>query len=589
MAGVFLLYRVCFISCFVEEATVAEWKRMLIVGLRFDASVISLLLLPLWFVLFVGLIPSVRRPACLIAWGYTGMALGVCLLCALANLFYYQSLHTVIDNSIWEWLEHNPHTVIGMLWQDDLLRMGLVGVICLLALLTVSVVRTFRKPWVRPEAGKLSTIVFILSLPLCVWGVAGSITFLGKRFLPLQIADACFSPRTELNDAAQNPLYTLLRTTYDANHLKKLPVYDYEKLTVPCFVEADSMAVSPFKNVVVIVMEGMQHSYTCDTLLAPFLHNLKKESIYFSRAYSASRHTAHAVFSIVTGLPAPCEHPFFNKVPQSYPGSLPLLLKDNGYSTLFMMSHNKRFDNMYGFLMLNGFDYISSLEDYPSEKKVNVFGVNDETLLEHALELMDRQFEPFLTTVLTISNHVPYVVPEDFPDDGLPLSHQVVKYADYSLNRFFEQVREKEWFSRTLFVLVGDHAREKNVLSGYSKVESHHVALYFYAPGIIFPKNEQQLAGHIDLVSTIMGYLNLPYERRSPGIDLNKESRDFLPMTSDRGIEYIDTTYYMAIYAHREKEVFIRQDKSPREKLRKEDHDIRRRMRSKVDSLILHP
>ena len=52
---------------------------------------------------------------------------------------------------------------------------------------------------------------------------------------------------------------------------------------------------------------------------------------------------------------------------------LPTILKEQGYRTMFFMTHESQYDNMNAFFRTNGFDEIFSQENYPSEKVVNGF------------------------------------------------------------------------------------------------------------------------------------------------------------------------------------------------------------------------
>ena len=88
-----------------------------------------------------------------------------------------------------------------------------------------------------------------------------------------------------------------------------------------------------------------------------------------------------------------------------------------GYENMFFMTHEAQYDNMKAFFTTNGYDEIFSQEDYPKSEVVNSFGVSDHFLFGYALDKINRQAatrKPFLATLLTISNHPPYVIPSFF-------------------------------------------------------------------------------------------------------------------------------------------------------------------------------
>ena len=295
-------------------------------------------------------------------------------------------------------------------------------------------------------------------------------------------------------------------------------------------------------------MEGMQSSFGKDTTLTPFLNKLKSQSFYCTEAYSSGVHTAHAVFSIITSLPSQCSHPFLGHIPRKYSFSLASELKHNGFDTFFMMPHDIRFDNMEGFLLLNGFDKVFSLSDYPKNEIVNAFGINDHSLLEHAIQQIDKKTKkhPVFCTILTVSNHIPYTLPETFPKNGIEREYRIIQYADWALSDFYNKVKNKEWYKETLFVLVGDHAREYSG-EGIFEIDNHHIELIIHDPKSLSPSICNNIAGHVDIAPTILGYLGIHKNPCQYGIDLNKYRRDYLLMSSDEAVECINDSMYCKI------------------------------------------
>lgn len=70
---------------------------------------------------------------------------------------------------------------------------------------------------------------------------------------------------------------------------------------------------------------------------------------------------------------------------------LPTVLKDNSYRNLFFMTHESQYDNMNAFLRTNGFDEIYAQENYPKDKVVNSFGVQDDFLYQYALPILNKE------------------------------------------------------------------------------------------------------------------------------------------------------------------------------------------------------
>ena len=125
---------------------------------------------------------------------------------------------------------------------------------------------------------------------------------------------------------------------------------------------------------------------------------------------------------------------------------LPTILKEQGYRTMFFMTHESQYDNMNAFFRTNGFDEIFSQENYPSEKVVNGFGVQDDFLYDYALNHLKKQSaqtSPFFAVLLSISNHPPYVIPSYFQPKSKNIEEQIVEYADWSIRQFIHKASQQ--------------------------------------------------------------------------------------------------------------------------------------------------
>ncbi|MCD8265668.1 MAG: hypothetical protein LUC33_00795, partial [Prevotellaceae bacterium] len=81
---------------------------------------------------------------------------------------------------------------------------------------------------------------------------------------------------------------------------------------------------------------------------------------------------------------------------------LPTVLKGEGYRTMFFMTHESQYDNMNAFFRTNGYEEIYSQENYPRDKVVNSFGVQDDFLFSFAIDRLKTQRQPFFATLLSL-------------------------------------------------------------------------------------------------------------------------------------------------------------------------------------------
>ena len=249
-------------------------------------------------------------------------------------------------------------------------------------------------------------------------------------------------------------------------------------------------------------------SFGSNKSLTPFLDSLYHQSLSFSHFYSSGIHTNHGMYSTLYSFPAIMKrNAMKGSVIPVYSG-LPTILKDNGYQNLFFMTHESQYDNMNAFFRTNGFDEIYAQENYPAEKVVNSFGVQDDFLYQYALPILNKKAtsgRPFFTVLLSISNHPPYIIPDYFKPHSDKPEDQIVEYADWSIKQFITEAEKQPWFDNTIFVLLGDHGKLVDSPESEIPQSYNHIPLMIYGKGIQ-PEIRAQFGGQIDVLLPYSDY-----------------------------------------------------------------------------------
>jgi phosphoglycerol transferase MdoB-like AlkP superfamily enzyme len=284
-------------------------------------------------------------------------------------------------------------------------------------------------------------------------------------------------------------------------------------------------------NVVIILMESMSRNYMNykhnGKPITPYLNSLAEKSYFFDNFYSAGSHTNAGITATLYGFP-----PIFDRktmeveVARHY--GIPNVLHGYGYRNSFFMTGLPQYDNMNLFLFENGFDKIYSQNDFPADKVVNMYGVQDDYLYEFSLSKLNnikKEGEnPFLAVILTISNHMPYIVPKGFENAGSNDEECMVAFSDKCLQDFMQKAEKQDWYKNTLFVILGDHGRVLLNQKYAMPLSLNHIPCFIYSPLLNdAPKRLECLGGQIDIFPTIMGLLNRPYTNNSFGTDLLHE------------------------------------------------------------------
>jgi phosphoglycerol transferase MdoB-like AlkP superfamily enzyme len=203
---------------------------------------------------------------------------------------------------------------------------------------------------------------------------------------------------------------------------------------------------------------------------------------------------------------------------------------------------------MNAFLTENGIEEIYSEEDYPRDKCKNSFGVADDFLFEYGLNKINEKAKeprPFFATLLTVSNHPPYIVPEQFKSVSDDAQYQIVTFADDAIRQFMEGARKEEWYQHTIFVFLGDHGKVVGSQPYEMPLSYNHVPFIIYSPAFEdAPRKLEQLGGQVDVFPTLMGLLNLSYQNNTFGVDLFKTVRPYMFFSSDDALGCIDHDYF---------------------------------------------
>ena len=570
----FMAFRLCFFfslhSALAAEATSA-WPAFLR-GLWLDNVIGSyILLLPLLVLLVAQLCGCGGKGLLRFLNIWMGGFYTLAFAAAAANIPFYNYFNQPLNSTIWQWAAY-PSQTLGMLfgeatWWKYIALWVVVTAVYAYGLFRWRQYFLHRLP-VLPKNWRARGVSLLLWLPiggLCVLGARGRL-----GYNPIKISAAYYCDNADLNNLGVNATFNLLNSTLDDARKENRPLQLMDENAALVFVRQDlgrsglpgisplAQIVRPegeprYDNVVVVFMESMSTKFMGTfgnpSHLTPTLDSLFAEGLSFENCYSAGNHTNQGVYATLYGFPAQLKRNMMRgSVVPRYAG-LPTVLREKGYQTLFFIPHEGQYDNMNAFLRTNGFAEVYAQEDYPRDKVVNHFGVSDDYLFSYALPVINRRArsgKPFFATILTVSNHPPYIIPPYFHPKSKQIEDQIVEYADWSIGKFMAEARKQPWFAHTLFVFVGDHGKRIEHLptDGLILPEScNHVPLIIYGVGL--PREQRKdFAGQVDIAPTILGLLRLPYVQNNLGVDLTTRRREAIFYSADnvvaaRNAEYL--------------------------------------------------
>lgn len=339
----------------------------------------------------------------------------------------------------------------------------------------------------------------------------------GFQLKPLTFVDAKQFDNSYANNLVLNSTFTVFKSATRPS-LEKTKYFPPDELLSQLNPQTEKIvsADSPRLNVVIVVLEGFSEEYTRlkNPEPTPFLNKLRSEGADFKKAYANGRRSIEGIAAILSGIPALMEEPFINsEFSANQIIGLGTLLGSKGYHTSFF--HAARSGSMHfdSFAKSVGINNYYSKADYPNaEDDDGTWGIFDEPYLQWTCERVSGFPQPFFMTVFTLSSHQPYTLPdqykEKFKDDRLEILKSV-RYTDYSLEKFFECAKTKDWYENTLFILTADHTGPE-LAKGAGFVERYEIPFVMYGPGMSWLKklNTSQPAQQIDILPTILDVLN---------------------------------------------------------------------------------
>lgn len=484
----------------------------------------------------------------------------ICFAVTAANIPYFQYFFKVINSSIYNWFGY-VNTTTEMMFGESSYYPPLFGflvacVMFIMALLHFS--RQFSKQ-VKQYGGRVRLsgriTVFVtaaLVIGLCLFGIRGR-----TGYNPIKVSAAYYCTDPFLNQLGISPTFNLLSSTLDDNRKENRTLHLIPEDEAIAYVQKalnreGITGISPIArevipgdslrrpNIVLIFMESMSANlmkrFGQEKTLTPFLDSLYAQSLGFPKFFSAGIHTNHGMYATLYSFPSIMKrNAMKGSVIPVYSG-LPTVLQDNGYRTMFFMTHESQYDNMNAFFRTNGFEEIYAQEDYPADKVVSGFGVQDDFLYNYALKRLakeDVKEKPFFTVLLSISNHPPYVIPPWFKPKSSTKEEQIVEYADWSIRDFMTKAAEQDWYDNTIFVLLGDHGKMVGNPDCEMPQSYNHIPLMIYSPQMAAGKEIPAFGGQIDVAPTLLGMLNIPYTQNNLGVDLMREKRPAMFFTAD--------------------------------------------------------
>ena len=533
---------------FVFKERVVEnpnYGQLFLIGLRFDLILMCYIaFLP---TVLISLLPdSVLKHFKKFFNIYFIFFLFLFLLMELSTLDFINQYDTRPNRLFLDYLIY-PKEVVG-----TLLKSYLPSLIITTILLSIALFFAFKhgKKIFYPQESNYKTklLLFLVVAFFLFWGARGSLT--SKR--PINASNAIFCSDQMTNSLGLNSLYTVAFAAYSMKNegdvkkygkmdeleaytrvKKYMDVTEFIAGEVPFLHLQKPDAPQPKYNVVIFLQESLGAEYVgClnGLPLTPELDKLSKEGLLFTNLYCTGTRSVRGIEQVTAGfLPNPSES--IVKLGGSQQGFFTLAdaFGRQNYDTSFIYGGMANFDNMASFFNGNGFKNIIDETDFDKDGKKyamkGTWGYCDEDLAVKANEYYKNLGnKPFFSLMFSTSNHEPF----EFPDGRIDLYEQpkntvnnAMKYADFSIGKFFELAKKEAYYKNTIFVVIADHNTRtygKNLVP----VNKFHIPALIIAPNVEKGITYDNLASQMDIPSTVLALSGITTKSPMPGRNLLK-------------------------------------------------------------------
>ncbi len=296
---------------------------------------------------------------------------------------------------------------------------------------------------------------------------------------------------------------------------------------------AKNFGLTKGRNLIIIQVESLENAVINEKIagqeITPNLNKLAKEGLYFSNYYTqiGPGTTADAEFSTLNSLyPLPDTVAFIKHAYNNF-SALPTLLTKNGYRAYSMHGDVSSFWNRANIYPRLGYERSFDEEDYTISRSIGAYDLGDEDFFDQSIPKLQSLPQPFMTTLITLTSHTPYKLPNDLNTFAMPTSTnlntlqqnyvQSVHYTDQAIAKFIEQLKQTGLYDNSLIIIFGDHGSFTNIgltltttdKAIFADFQNSQVPLIILAPNTKLRGVSKAPASHIDLYPTITNLLGI--------------------------------------------------------------------------------
>lgn len=396
----------------------------------------------------------------------------------------------------------------------------------------------------------LSVFTILILLSQFKWKLFSKNTFSKNRISQLIIILITFGTLYVVPVKSQDEISLLsqsfinwyrIKNIFSDKTYESIPQFPYVNHAAPAFSIKEEKNLP---NIFFIVIESFNAHFVekktnAGKEITPFFNSLIPKGIYLEHFYSNSVITVKGHLSLLFSILPSFRGTVFENYASIHLQSLPKILKNFGYETIYYQgAMSLKFQNEGPFLLKNGFDLCKAArsnrnEDiaswHPDYPKGGWGGFEDNVLYKQFFNTLDSlhnnkvfKDKKYFGFLATISSHRPFLrrgynpvlpypnankIEEDFAN--------VIYRVDTYLRLFFQEFSKRQYLKNSVIIITGDHSLPANehgtILNAVNLYDENckvpFLMLWFNK---IHPARLKENAwSQIDVAPTILDLLNI--------------------------------------------------------------------------------
>lgn len=331
--------------------------------------------------------------------------------------------------------------------------------------------------------------------------------------------------------------------------------YESNKELLP---DNEYKAIFKNKNLITIQVESLEAFLINQKIqnqeITPNLNRLLKNSLYFSQIYEqvSGGNSSDADLMVNTSTHPVRSGATFFRFPDNKYNSMPMLMKKLGYYTSAFHPDGGGYWNWMPALQSMGFDKCTDTVGFKVDETIG-YGLSDASYLKQLKDKLIAQPKPFYSFTITLTSHMPFIMPEGTKE--LKLSDNIgktvlgdyfqsVRYTDTHIGKLLDGLDEAGILDNSVIVIYGDHAGIHKYYNDKLKTIEPREQWWYEeskrVPFIIYSKDLQgkelkTIGGQVDILPTVaylMGVDEKDYINTALGRNLLKTKRNYTVLSN---------------------------------------------------------